>query len=94
MSSRILCDPTKPHGKMTVELADLLLRADAKMQRLRAAIERMASVTSGAPTYTQIETELGLQAGDGIVILNLLADAYTKLSDPAIKAFTERVDQG
>lgn len=94
MTMRILVDPSFPLGKVACQAASLIIEGTAKLKRLQAAINRMAAVTSGDPTYVQIEIELGLDPGEGIVLLNLLADAGAALDHPAIKAFTERVDQG
>lgn len=79
---------------MLAEAVDHLIEATDRVIRIRRAMEAMAADTGSGPTYGQIETELGLDAGTGQAALNALIDIETRLTAAQVLGFRDRLDQG
>lgn len=92
MSKRIVVNPATAHGKVAVELADAIIRAQQAAVRLKGAIDRM--VEEDPATKPQVQQELGLDARGAGDFVALLDAVVAKLTDPMITEFAQRVDQG
>jgi hypothetical protein len=92
VSTRISYDAkNKPFGQMLAEVVDEAIELRAKVARLKDAMDDMASGTP--PTWDQIELELGIEAGKGEQVYNLLVGLNSRLSHSDVRALT-RIDQG
>lgn len=76
-------DRTKRYGAEVCRAADLLAQALAKIEELKSTADNMNDGT----VYTLVETQFGLQTGQGINLVFLLANTMTKLNDPVIAQF-------
>jgi hypothetical protein len=94
MSSRITCNPATAHGKMLAELCDELIEARSKAVRLKRAVESMVLDTGDGATWDQLEAELGVPAGLGQTVYNLIAGATTAIQATDILLLTDRMEQG
>ena len=92
MSTRIHYDPATAHGKLLAEVCDELATVTAKMTRLKRAVDAMLAGTPTTPQ--QIEAELGVTAGKGQDVWQLIVDAEAKLTAGNVRVFTDTLDQG
>lgn len=77
MSTRLDIDLHTPFGRRIADLASGIVDAKNKSANLKASLDAMAAGTP--PTFAQIETEIGMAAGTGESLYNLLTDINQKL---------------
>jgi len=76
-STRIIYPVTTPWGAQVSEFASLYLQTLALAVRMKAAFDSMT--TNGAGPFTEMETELGLTAGQGTLLYGVVADGTSTL---------------
>lgn len=91
MSTRIAYNPATAFGQMAAEFVDGLLGAKETGRRLVAAMNSMTD--NGTATWDQVETELGVAAGQGQAFYNIVVQASQKLNVAAFDDLT-KIDQG
>jgi hypothetical protein len=79
---------------MLAELADQIAEARAKSARLKRVVEAMVLDTGSGPTWPQLEAEMGVPAGQGQTVYNLITGCDTALNNVSILLMTDRLEQG
>ena len=93
MSDRIITNPSNSVSQLLAEFVDYTQEARGRGDRLKIILDSMARDTGSGPTWDQIETELGLQVGQGETIYNLITSAMSALGGSNVTAVA-RMDQG
>lgn len=78
-----IIDRSQRYGADVNQLATSLAQSVAKMQDLANVAANMNDGTD----YTLVESQFGLQAGQGANLVFLLANTLAKLQDPVIAQF-------
>ena len=84
MSTRINYTGSTAFGKMLAEFVSQVKAAQAKGQRLKDAMDSMSSGGS----YGQIESEVGVPAGQGQPTYNLVTGAVAAINVAAVNQLT------
>lgn len=94
MSVRIPFDATTPHGRILARALDRLYTGESDLERVKRAMDAMQYDTGSGPTWAQIETELGIPAGQGQVVYSLVSAALSAMNVAALRNAVVRMEQG
>ena len=93
MSDRIITNPSNSVAQLVAEFVDYAQEARSRGDRLKGILDSMALDTGSGPTWDQIETELGLQPGQGETVYNIITAAMSALDGFGVTSVA-RMDQG
>jgi hypothetical protein len=100
MMNRLLVNPATPHGKLSVELADTIYKAQQLSKRLELVMTQMAGPSPF--DWAHVAKELGfidIQGGDTAAqqaqtFSLLMLDVITAMNAAKLAEYVSRVDQG
>ena len=92
MSDRIIANPDNAKAVELKEVVEDMRRALDGIRALSESFDSMVRDVGSGPTYDQIELELGLQAGEGQTLYNLMAAAKARVDHFDVLTFIARND--
>lgn len=94
MTTRVNFNAATPHGRLLARAVDRLITGESDLERVKKAMDAMSADTGGGATWAQVEAELGVAAGQGQTIYNLIDNALSAINVAAVRQAMIRLDQG